>query len=264
MSEYAIRKSDGKDIYIGSCEDMSCLRYEDRNKVIPSNKSFNIENCRNLYWRLPVPDEDNILPGDYTGCPYYKKDEKYSFYYITNQCGLNNDPEEFKGIIDVPGSFQLVKETLGLILSVKCYHGFKLNENNDDVNFGWNGKSDALCLMGVKNEENEMKILYGCVSCNKMWSCPYQEIQHLITNQEMNKRLFKLCSEYWEQRNPGKEYPHAMTRQTTGGTISANVVLKRWNSIFGDKYLVRIDTQDDGQTDYFKTLEDAFACYIGY
>ncbi len=264
MSEYAIRKSDGKDIYIGSCENMSCLRYEDRTKVIPSNTSFNIESCQNLYWRLPVPDEDNILPGDYTGCSYYRKDVKSSFLYIHHSCRLNNDPKEFEGIIDAPGSFQLVQEALGLILSVRCYHGFKLNRNNDETVFGWNGKSDALCLMGVKNEEKEMKILYRCVSCNKKWSCSYQEIQHLITNQEMNKRLFKLCSEYWELRNPGKEYPHGMSRRTKGGTVSATVVLKRWNNAFGDKYLVGIDTQDDGQTDYFKTLEDAFNCYIRY
>jgi len=33
MLEYAIRKSDGKHIYIGSCANMSALRFEDRDKV---------------------------------------------------------------------------------------------------------------------------------------------------------------------------------------------------------------------------------------
>lgn len=64
MSEYAIRKSDGKHIYIGSCEEMSCLRYEDRDKVIPTCKGFDIGNTLNLFWRLPVPDEDKVLPGE--------------------------------------------------------------------------------------------------------------------------------------------------------------------------------------------------------
>ena len=60
MSEYATRKSDGKYIYIGSCEEMSCLRYEDRVNVIPQGKGFDIENCNGLCWRVPVPDEDKV------------------------------------------------------------------------------------------------------------------------------------------------------------------------------------------------------------
>lgn len=60
MSEYAKRKSDGEEIKIGICEEMMFLRFEDKDKVIPVKGSgFGYR------WRLPFPDEDNTLPGDY-------------------------------------------------------------------------------------------------------------------------------------------------------------------------------------------------------
>jgi hypothetical protein len=261
MSEYAIRKSDGKEIYIGSCEDMSCLRYEDRNKVSPGPCSLDTAVTQDLYWRLPVPDEDGILPGDYSGSACYRKDEKCGFSCIHHEALLDNDPETFGELTASPGSFQLSKDALGLVLSVTCYHGLKLNETDGETRFGWSGRKDALCLCGVKNAADEMKALYTCVACDKMWSCSFRDIQRLVRNQEVKKRLFVLCSEYWEERNSGKDYPDAMTRITEG---KATVSLKRWTNPFGDRYAVSIDTADDGQTDYFKTLESAFDCYMGY
>ena len=60
MGEYAIRKSDGESIKIGTCESMYYLRYEDRCKVTPEEGSgFGNR------WRLPFPDEDCIRPGEY-------------------------------------------------------------------------------------------------------------------------------------------------------------------------------------------------------
>ena len=60
MGEYALRKSDRESIKIGTCDDMYYLRYEDQDKVIPeSGSDFGNR------WRIPFPDEDHILPGDY-------------------------------------------------------------------------------------------------------------------------------------------------------------------------------------------------------
>ena len=62
MGEYALRKSDRQSIKIGTCEDMYYLRYEDQDKVVPeSGSDFGYR------WRIPFPDEDHILPGDYDG-----------------------------------------------------------------------------------------------------------------------------------------------------------------------------------------------------
>ena len=259
MSEYAIRKSDRKQIYIGSCNNMSYLRYEDRNKVISRSESFNIVNCLGLHWRLPVPDEDTILPGDYAGSSYYRKDAKYDFYSVNYYCRLNNDPEYFKGIAEHPGSFQLHGKDLGLLVNVTCYHGFKINESNAEVNFGWNGKKRAMCLCGVKNEEEELKLLYTCVACDDKWSVSFEKIEHLIESDQMKLRLFKLCCEYWEERNPGKIYPFPMSKQKNE---TLTVRLGKTQNEHGDKYAVsRYNTTGEGSTSFFRSIEQAFEAY---
>ena len=59
MSEYATRKIDGKEFKIGTCEDMFKCRYDQLGEITYPYMSDN------LYWRIPTPDEDGILPGDY-------------------------------------------------------------------------------------------------------------------------------------------------------------------------------------------------------
>lgn len=59
MGEYAKRKADGTDIKIGTCKSMYYCRYDQRKEVeYPYNSD-------NFYWRIPTPDEDGTLPGDY-------------------------------------------------------------------------------------------------------------------------------------------------------------------------------------------------------
>jgi len=259
MAEYARRKSDSKFIYIGTCNTMYGLRFEDRYKVIPESKSFDIVNCLNLHWRLPYPDEDGILPGDYQGGGYYRKDAKYDFYSINYNCLLNNDPEYFEGIAEYPGSLQLYSKDLGLVVNVTCYHGFKINKSNEEAKFGWNGKSSVICLCGVKNEEQELKLLYTCVACSDEWSVSFEKIEHLIVSDEMKLRLFRLCSEYWEERNPGKVYPHQMTKKIKE---TLTVRLGRTQNEHGDNYAVSYyDTGGEGGTTFFKELDKAFEAY---
>lgn len=261
MSEYAIRKSDGKYIYIGSCDEMCCLRYEDREKVIPQSESFDIGSCTGLHWRLPVPEEDGVLPGEYDGCVYYRKDEKYNFFYIPHHCQLDNTPGYFKGIVEHPGSFQLVSHALGLLVNIKCYHGFKINESNDEASFGWNSKSRVMCLCGVKNEEHEMKLLYTCVACDSKWSVSFPKIQHLIRSEEMKLRLFILCSAYWEERNSGKYYPFVMSRRKSETQV---ISLARTTNGNGDNYAVTWSGQTtvEAGTSFFRESNKAFEAYL--
>jgi len=259
MSEYAKRKSDGKQIYIGSCDNMSNLRYEDRNKVIPRFENFDIENVVGLHWRLPTPDEDGILPGDYPGSAYYRKDVKYDFYSVNYYCLLNNDPEYFKGIAGQPSSFQLYSKDLGMVVNVTCYHGFKINKSNEEATFGWNGKSRPMCLCGIKNEEEELKLLYTCVACNSVWSVSFEKIEHLIGSDQMKLRLFLLCADYWEERHPGEVYQHRMSRQKSE---TMTVSLGRTQNEHGDNYSVSYyDTKGEGGTTFFKELDKAFEVY---
>ena len=94
MGEYAIRKSDREPIKIGTCEDMYYLRFEDQAKVTPDECSeFGYR------WRIPFPDEDHILPGDYPG-GFRQVDLDTAVF-----CGDNGEdevghylpPEDYKG-----------------------------------------------------------------------------------------------------------------------------------------------------------------------
>lgn len=64
MSEMALHN--GERIKIGTCDSMYYLRYEDRFKVLPLDHNINTHFQKNLRWRLPFPDEDNIKIGRYT------------------------------------------------------------------------------------------------------------------------------------------------------------------------------------------------------
>ena len=59
MSEYATRKIDNTEFKIGTCEDMFKCRYDQLGEITYPYMSDN------LYWRIPTPDEDGTLPGDY-------------------------------------------------------------------------------------------------------------------------------------------------------------------------------------------------------
>lgn len=60
MGEYATRRSDGKSIKIGTCENMYYLRADQRHLVTPeSGSSFGIR------FRFPWPDEDGTNPGEF-------------------------------------------------------------------------------------------------------------------------------------------------------------------------------------------------------
>lgn len=63
MSEMALYN--GEQINIGTCASMYSLRYEDRFKVLPLDHNINTHFQKNLSWRLPFPDEDNIKIGKY-------------------------------------------------------------------------------------------------------------------------------------------------------------------------------------------------------
>lgn len=71
MGEYAFRKSDGEYIKIGTCENMYYIRYEDRFKVTPEENSLDCSVELDLIWRLPFPEEDSLLPGEYEPFKHY-------------------------------------------------------------------------------------------------------------------------------------------------------------------------------------------------
>jgi hypothetical protein len=181
MGEYATRKSDRKRIKIGTCEAMVYLRWEDRDKI--SGYDFKPE--YGLHFRLPFPDEDAILPGDY---------DSYDRNMRLNHADRNK-PEALEQLMaeteDHPGTMQLRHEASGLLLNVPCYHGLKLPEVQPPMQAFWNGKNPyPLALARVKWTKEGLLAILKCTSCDGLWrSSRWDLILPLVQNLPLRKRL---------------------------------------------------------------------------
>lgn len=173
MGEYATRKADGVKIKIGTCEDMYYLRYEDRAKVAPLPGSLDPAQELNLRFRLPYPDEDDILPGDYAqydrGQRLYKQDEgdRYPIDW--------SSPE----LADQTGGVQLSHPS-GLLLWVPCHHGERLPETGPEIKAAWNGKSHSYELAFIKNTPKGIVPVIKCRHCNSLWRVDWSDIADYI------------------------------------------------------------------------------------
>lgn len=181
MGEYAVRKSDGEQVKIGTCELMYYLRYEDRAKVSQLDGSLDPSKELNLFWRLPFPDEDHQQAGDY---------EQYNRglrLYRLEQNGKSIRHFRDETTAEDPGIMQLKHES-GLLVNVPCYHGEKLPESGE-VKFFWNGKSWFYELAFVKNTPDGVLPVVKCRHCNNMWRYSWDEVLQYIEDHEMVKRL---------------------------------------------------------------------------
>jgi hypothetical protein len=173
MGEYAIRKSDGQEIKIGTCSSMYYLRYEDRKKVTSLNG--NVDPCKDmgLRFRIPFVDEDHILPGEYEP---FRGASLYGF--------------EDTDLSESVGNIQIKHES-GLLVNVNCYHGEKLPEKGIDFNPFWNGKAGYFYeLRFIKTTKSGIKPIIGCRYCSKMWCCDWSDIMPYITDVELKKRFY--------------------------------------------------------------------------
>ena len=194
MGEYAKRKIDGCEVKIGTCESMYYLRYEQRNEVVYNfqpNKGKHTE----WLWRIPVPFEDNMLPGDYEYGGLLKDG------YIPYLLKLKQPTGDFeKFLVDNPGTCQQVVEKLGMLINLPCHHGVALPKA-EGFKFFWNGKRDALHLCFLTDYEKELRVGIKCNACGKMWSCDFMEIEPYIVSLWMKLRLLHQCTEYWAEHN---------------------------------------------------------------
>jgi len=180
MGEYAVRKSDKTHIKIGTCEAMYYLRWDDIDKVFAS---YDLRQP-GLWFRLPFPDEDEVLPGEYDNynrgyrlLPYKNDDDIKTEFRV-------DDADEH------PGSFQLTHPS-GLLVGVKCYHGIRLPEGSSDIRLHWNGRDPypwELCM--VKNHEDQGLLpLVQCRHCGKTFRTNWEKILPHVSDKTLHDRL---------------------------------------------------------------------------
>ena len=175
MGEYAIR-DDGQEVKIGTCEMMYYLRYEDRLKMDKTTNSLDPKTETGLFWRLPLPEEDDVKPGDY-------KDYCGAVIHLPYEFKLFDEGEEVE-----PGTVQ-VHTKCGLLANIKCYHGERLPEGSDSIKFFWNGKGRFYQLNYLKNHtDGKVWPVVTCRECGKMWRCEWSAILPFLKG-EIKKRL---------------------------------------------------------------------------
>lgn len=171
MGEYA--KHNGLRIKIGTCESMYYLRFEDRLSVKKEANSLDPATEKNLFWRLPFPDEDSIQPGRY---------DQY------NRAEVLHDFSD-AGTAQTPGTMQMHHPT-GLLLNINCYHGEKLPEASKDFRPRWNGKGSFFELAFIKNAGDSILPVIRCRACGGMWSySSWDDILPKIHNKALKERL---------------------------------------------------------------------------
>tara|TARA_R100001594_G_scaffold22178_1_gene42912 strand:- start:859 stop:1464 length:606 start_codon:yes stop_codon:yes gene_type:complete len=185
MGEYARLKSTGEDIKIGTCESCYYLRFEDRFKVDYE------EGFKNMWFRLPFPDEDHLQVGSYDD--YDRAAPLHD--YVDPEDESIREPYEYKGTEEHPGLIQLRHDT-GLLINVPCYHGLKLPEMGEGKAF-FNGKDPhmfELCMVKyqAKDEEfGELVPLVRCKACKKTFRDSWSHVLNHLPEWNKEQKEFK-------------------------------------------------------------------------
>lgn len=249
MGEYAKRKIDVVDIKIGICKSMYYCRYDQRKEVeYPYNSD-------NFYWRIPTPDEDGTLPGDYD-FSLLIKDGYIPWKLIIDSSKFS---EEDKAGLRQSGTIQLKEPKMGLLVNIHCPHGlpmeqFKPNLNEIVYSMGYNGHQDTLYLKGLKNEPTELKVLVECSCCGQMWSFSFGDIEPLIKSLWLKLRLLHQISDYHYQYS---EEPYAVavsSKQYCGKKVFISQPKKGWWTVKSDDVVVSSGDWEKCKNYFISTL----------
>tara|TARA_R100001463_G_scaffold4185_1_gene16091 strand:- start:4003 stop:4668 length:666 start_codon:yes stop_codon:yes gene_type:complete len=185
MGEYAKLKSTGEEIKIGTCESCYYLRFDDRH-LIEYDHSF-----KDMWFRLPFPDEDHISVGSYDD--YDRAAPLYD--YEDPEDDTIRTPFTYEGTEKHPGLIQLRHDT-GLMINVPCYHGQKLPEMGEGKAF-FNGKDPhifELCMVKYQevDEHNyELVPLVRCKACKSTFRTDWPHVLNHLPEWNKEQRLFK-------------------------------------------------------------------------
>lgn len=223
MGEYATRKIDSKDFKIGTCEEMFNCRYEQIDEVEYPYMTDN------LYWRIPTPDEDGTLPGDYD----YSLLGEDGHIPLKLKLDTSKFSEEDLTGMKQSGIVQLKEPKMGLLVNIRCPHGLPMEQfkpkNNEIVySMGYNGHRDTLYLKGLKNELTELKVLVECSCCRQMWSFSFNDIEPLINSLWLKLRLLHQISDYHYQHSEEPCFAKVSSKQYSGKEVSICQSKKDW------------------------------------
>ncbi len=159
-----------KELLVGNGDHLFLLRYEDRHKV-ETDKDLN---ATNLFWRLPLPEEDEIEPGNYeqlmprvelTDYVVEGAEEKIGTVALTHPCGLH--------------------------LTMPCYHGIRLPVPPLEGKLKWEKKYPAFFALVamVSQDDDVIKPIIECQMCGNIWVLERDKIVDLPIEKKFKGRL---------------------------------------------------------------------------
>lgn len=154
MGEYAQRKSDGNSIKIGTCEDMYYLRANQADQITATRGSLDPQNeqtAQRIRFRFPFPEEDNILPGDFTD-----HDKGLTAYGIE----VPEEVEHRKIQFTAPG----------ILVSLPCPESKEAKESG--LPFHYNGYSGKVQLVQQRLVNGKLVAICKCGSCGAAYRLP--------------------------------------------------------------------------------------------
>ena len=204
MGEYAMYR--GQRIKIGTDRDLHSIRFEDRLRVraLPGNVDP-ARDAHDCQFRLPFPQENHQLPGDYSG-----KEYEHLCQYDTKGYARHYSPKS----LEPAGHVQTSTEH-GLLINIKCYHGTRLPEPGVDVRFTWNGRAPHLVLRSIRgrrHESNDQALtltpIIMCLACRELWSMTWDELLPYVHGL-LKERL--TCYAEWDGHGNGPTFTPAKT-----------------------------------------------------
>lgn len=180
MGEIATRKSDRERVKIGTCESMYYLRWDDIDKV---EIDYDLREP-GLSFRLPFPDEDDQLPGQYE---IYER----GYRLLPYQDDGHTVAFEAGESIAYPGLVQLYHSGSGLLVNAQCFHGLRLPEGSEELRACWNGKDPYVWeLVRVKNHPGQgLMPLIRCRHCGQLFRSTWANVLPHIKESILRDRL---------------------------------------------------------------------------
>ena len=163
MGEYAIRKSDGQEIKIGTCEQMYYLRADQVDLIRPLNENNvnpqSAAQAEKIRFRFPFPQEDRNAPGEF---------EDYD--YGLGLYGI--EPPE-----DIEHSFlQFTRnypQAGGITLSTPCPRSKEGKAAGLKINY--NGYNGPVAIHSQRLVGGKLVLIMRCGDCGALWRIPTLE-----------------------------------------------------------------------------------------
>lgn len=139
-----------------------------------------------LRFRLPYPDEDECLPGEYTDW-----NRGLRLYRVIKE-GARPFTEDYApdwlATAD-SGSIHLRHEASGLSVSVPCHHGHRLPEIGPNARAIWNGKGHSIELVYVKRTVDGVVPVLRCRHCGNLWRDTWENVLPFVPGETLRNRL---------------------------------------------------------------------------